>query len=822
MSTNRQAYRELAGRISRAQARFDVSALATTFGALRGPALSRTLAREANRRAAFEANSRARIRRDVREAAASGLSPGEQSARLEAIARRERHYLAQHLDESARRIRLDGEMAHLKAIGESGAVWVLGNRRRHTADCLRMANRWWPWDVLDRVNPANRHAGCGCRLTTKQEARAVGVVPLRGRYTPSLDTFTESAMALYQGAVISVESDRVADLRESDWTDEEIVDLIMEAIDVPIHVGAYIQKRRGKPVHVDAHVKTISVDGDLPKTGEIGAALKTMLAATATGRREHITDAHADLRAAVLRQLAAPNEKHDAPLKKRIEKAEKAGRVDKAAKAELAANIAARQRRSAALRTVDRIHGEALRPQAGRPVPGRDPLVPTEKEGITGAWADGGVFRWEFPQGSLGTSERVIVESFTKSPDFRVTTKAGRVSIATRKGRAEASAQRSARKLERELDVMRKHRSVADGKPFRDTRPLDMHEEDPMSDSVLSGAEWSKYHLISWGQQGDAAEAGIEDVMRRLMSLKRRDGSPMLLPDAKHRLTNAQGQVNDAADWIIGADSEVCYYAEVKSHGWRGLVGGRAENSGPSVTKEQSQRKRDGLAELNAERARRVPPLPKAIPVVFQVWVDFDADVMHVTMQNYNPRIKDKLFVSKRVPGEVTTGIIDGTIKPGTVVAPARGSHGGNLAGATTYVGSFPLRFNPLGDDKHTGQRLSDLTPAEKRALVSRPMPQVDAFEGDPVVMRRKRAPEPKPKGRAAIAARNKEIIDEARRMAKGKSAVTQEELGERFGISQPTISGIIANHNKDNPKDQIVIGKGKRTDRQPARRARK
>lgn len=58
----------------------------------------------------------------------------------------------------------------LRQASPNGAFWKLDPTViEHTAGCLIMGNKFWPWAVLDRVHPP-RHAGCPCRLKSYGEA----------------------------------------------------------------------------------------------------------------------------------------------------------------------------------------------------------------------------------------------------------------------------------------------------------------------------------------------------------------------------------------------------------------------------------------------------------------------------------------------------------------------------------------------------------------------------------------------------------------------------------------------------------------------------
>jgi hypothetical protein len=163
---------------------FKLSALRDLYPQLTGVALSRALMREVYRDGAYLSNARRRMHEGT--ARARSLAPSKRAAAIDGLIRTERRYLEQHMVAAQRRMSAEQDMAVLKESGEPGAYWVLGQRARHTADCLRLANRWWPWDVLTLVNPATRHEGCGCSLISVSEAERQGRPIRRGYRTASM------------------------------------------------------------------------------------------------------------------------------------------------------------------------------------------------------------------------------------------------------------------------------------------------------------------------------------------------------------------------------------------------------------------------------------------------------------------------------------------------------------------------------------------------------------------------------------------------------------------------------------------------------------
>src|SRR3954447_17120010 len=92
----------------------------------------------------------------------------------------------------------EAEAHRLREAGEPRAVWILGRTKTHTPDCVAMANRSWDWNVLDKVNPANRHAGCDCSLIAEGEAKRRGIPFKRGVASAALRFATH----LYEGLVV--------------------------------------------------------------------------------------------------------------------------------------------------------------------------------------------------------------------------------------------------------------------------------------------------------------------------------------------------------------------------------------------------------------------------------------------------------------------------------------------------------------------------------------------------------------------------------------------------------------------------------------------
>lgn len=100
----------------------------------------------------------------------------------------------------------------LKTQSPAGALWRLGTAKHHTPGCLAMADKFWPWEVLDRVHPP-RHYGCTASL------HGYGEAILNGWMTPSDVPDTREAIRRAAGVEMMAEDDAAALLFELDVRD---------------------------------------------------------------------------------------------------------------------------------------------------------------------------------------------------------------------------------------------------------------------------------------------------------------------------------------------------------------------------------------------------------------------------------------------------------------------------------------------------------------------------------------------------------------------------------------------------------------------------
>ena len=96
--------------------------------------------------------------------------------RIEEIVQREKNYNKLRLRATVRRTARIAEHFEMRSEDvrndwEGGALWLMDpTKKEHTLDCLAMEGETWAWGVLRWINPANRHAGCGCKLVPDSNA----------------------------------------------------------------------------------------------------------------------------------------------------------------------------------------------------------------------------------------------------------------------------------------------------------------------------------------------------------------------------------------------------------------------------------------------------------------------------------------------------------------------------------------------------------------------------------------------------------------------------------------------------------------------------
>jgi hypothetical protein len=317
------AYAALLALIMRAQRKFKAGALAALYPELRGTDLDAVAARELEFDAAFSANTRTRLRRDVdaifaddtlaaraRELAAGGADVAEIARQLDVSERqarglladdrastrermkrllaRERRYLQDHIDAAKRRMELEAAARRIEAESPEGAVWVLGKAAKHTKDCEIMAGGredrglLWGWDVLHQVNPANRHGGCKCELLAPAEARRRGIPFERGVMTPTM--WSAVLAHAHECATIGhtqLRSPRVADLRQLGFGETAIAEQLLDAVPGPGEHARHVNVPGVGSIreHLSVSAQPARVGAPRTSSSSTRAALTELLAA---------------------------------------------------------------------------------------------------------------------------------------------------------------------------------------------------------------------------------------------------------------------------------------------------------------------------------------------------------------------------------------------------------------------------------------------------------------------------------------------------------------------------------------------------------------
>jgi ADP-ribose pyrophosphatase YjhB (NUDIX family)/2'-5' RNA ligase len=140
-----------------------------------GDVIDNIISRELGFEATFRAKQYARIQAELAPALAIA-DPKEREKAVRALFERERKYT--QMREEAMRVRVMAAVRHyhLEQASPQGAYWKLGeNVKKHTIDCLAMANKFWPWSVLHAFQPPVHH-GCACSLMGLREAVANGLM----------------------------------------------------------------------------------------------------------------------------------------------------------------------------------------------------------------------------------------------------------------------------------------------------------------------------------------------------------------------------------------------------------------------------------------------------------------------------------------------------------------------------------------------------------------------------------------------------------------------------------------------------------------------
>lgn len=133
------------------------------------------IALEVERARQFAENTETRV--DTQLPIAMALpDPDARRMAIQSIMAREKRWAGMRSEAMTARAVATADRAQLKIDSPQGAYWELDpNVREHTAGCLIMGGKFWPWQVLDLVHPP-RHYGCPCRLRGFGDVIANGVI----------------------------------------------------------------------------------------------------------------------------------------------------------------------------------------------------------------------------------------------------------------------------------------------------------------------------------------------------------------------------------------------------------------------------------------------------------------------------------------------------------------------------------------------------------------------------------------------------------------------------------------------------------------------
>lgn len=768
-------YDRAVARIRKAQRTFQVGALRQMHPDLQGDELARAVAREASRDAAYARNMQRRLREGFRRINADPtLTPQERREKGRKLVEMERGYLERHIEEAGWRMMREAEMSRLKRLREDGAYWLLDpNRRTHTTDCLAMEGRIWPWSVLERINPANRHPGCGCKLISIREARRRGLNLRRGIRTPHMLAATqmqEASKRQNYRVFIAGRGRHVfgsADPKEvrkwlvtlkrgdnddypphSDWHVERRGEYGWEPISPRSRdlLAAKIAEELGPGYDVlkagrARHVRVLSYtrrDGTRVK-GHFREAKRTRFdgdfvhVPVRPGARGGQTHVRSYTR--TVKGKTQQVREHVRSVRVRaFVPAWMEGAVDQYLDAVEAGDVARMEsyysdlvqmgrkienwdERDDALRSLTRIRQAAMNPEGVRtPMGARVNIGRRRNQAIPrGVQEPDGITD---PWGEDGTF-RYHVPRGAFGPG--TATFIDRLSASNVIDVSETETGWTVRtRPDLSIDVARaRARHIEILQPAMNRlRMVSDDEALGIEDPLDIGDDEVDYN---W-----SAKENVESRLRNVPTRQVGDAAESLLydvakslveldivPDALDRIEfpSTQNESGNAPlDWELGS-----FGVEVKGAIMRGFVPHITPESTESIDPKDRASK---IAEIMAKELK---------PAYAHVYVDAETDVAHVFWREYGE--DEQPFGDARVPMALRDALIDGTLEPGDFAIPERGPGAGDPTHRTIYVGTFRLRYNPL--------KLGDVGGITKKEL-------------------RARAEDPKRGGRADVGVRKK------------------------------------------------------------------
>lgn len=162
--------------------------------------IGKLVAEEEQRGAAFEKKQIERFARDLTSALAIPDAAQREGA-IRGLTSREQRYARQRDEAMAARAFAAVDRMVIRMDSPNGAFWRLDpGVMEHTAGCLIMGGKFWPWEVLNRVHPP-RHHGCPCRLLGYGEAIAEGFMS-PGAVVDARTAIRRAAVVVMEGVLI--------------------------------------------------------------------------------------------------------------------------------------------------------------------------------------------------------------------------------------------------------------------------------------------------------------------------------------------------------------------------------------------------------------------------------------------------------------------------------------------------------------------------------------------------------------------------------------------------------------------------------------------
>jgi 2'-5' RNA ligase len=159
--------------------------------------IEKAMAEEARREVVFRKRSEQRTR-DGMKLAMAAKDPSAKAAAIQNVLTRERRFAEQRTRAAGERVLASAERQELRTHSPQGALWLLGPTEQHCPVCPILANRFWPWAILDRL-PIPLHVGCKCRLISFGEAIKEGLLD------PSAIPTEQAALQIAGGAIKTYE-----------------------------------------------------------------------------------------------------------------------------------------------------------------------------------------------------------------------------------------------------------------------------------------------------------------------------------------------------------------------------------------------------------------------------------------------------------------------------------------------------------------------------------------------------------------------------------------------------------------------------------------